>query len=298
MRLVAATRSGIALADASSVREVLRADVRCLAARDGRIVAGTQTDGLHRSDDGGTTWRPAGLPGMTVKSVAAAEDDVLAAGTQPPAVFVSRDGGQTWRESATFRSMRRWWWWQPADVPHTPYVSALAVEGETILAGLEFGRVLRSGDGGRTWTRLRGVALDCHALALRGDDAYEGAGFGPARSVDGGRTWTRSRAGLDRRYVMTIAVDPSDPTCWYVAAAPLRRAHGPDAHAVVFRWEGARWRALTPELAELPHALVCPGPDRVVAGLRDGTILSSGDRGETWTSLPYRLDGLRALAVV
>jgi photosystem II stability/assembly factor-like uncharacterized protein len=295
VRLVAATGTGLAVADERGARGVLVADVRCLAASGGRIWAGTQGAGVLRSDDAGETWLPAGLGGATVKSIACA-GGLLVAGTQPAALFVSGDGGVSWAESESFRSMRRWYWWQPADVPHTPYVSALAVDGDTILAGLEFGRILRSPDRGRTWARPRGAALDCHALVLRGHDAYEGAGFGPARSCDAGRTWARDRRGLDRRYVMAIAADPEDRDCWYVAAAPLRAAHSARSRACVFRWSGDRWARTTADLDELPHALACPSADHVVAGLRDGTVLASRDRGATW-STAARFERLRGLVV-
>jgi hypothetical protein len=210
---------------------------------------------------------------------------------------VSRIRGTSWSELASFRRLRHWYWWQPAERPHTPYVSAIALAGRTILAGLEAGTVFRSADGGETWARSRGAALDCHALVLRGHEAYEGAGFGPARSSDRGLRWSRDRAGLDRRYVMAIAVEPVDPGCWYVAAAPLRSAHGRNSRAHVFQSEGSRWRRLTDELDQLPHALVCQAPDEIHAGLRDGSVLSSTDRGTTWAQQPVRFDRLRALAV-
>jgi hypothetical protein len=37
--------------------------------------------------------------------------------------------------------------------------------------------------------------------------------------------------------------------------------------------------SVSDELRELPHALFCPNPDAIVAGLRDGTIRLSRDRG-------------------
>jgi hypothetical protein len=48
------------------------------------------------------------------------------------------------------------------------------------------------------------------------------------------------------------------------------------------------------ELRELPHALLCPRPNAPVAGLRNGTIQLSRDRGQTWDALATT-DGVRAL---
>src|SRR5262249_43025313 len=78
-------------------------DVCCLAAdqrNHDMVYAGTQGKGVLRSTDGGKTWRPAGLSGHIVKSVAvsASEPGAVYAGTKPALVFVSRDGGAHWEE--------------------------------------------------------------------------------------------------------------------------------------------------------------------------------------------------------
>lgn len=293
MRLVVATRVGISAVEDGRASEVWRGDVRCLARSGGTLYAGGTGTGVLRSDDGGATWRAVGLAGVAVRSLGVDGDRVVA-GAQPVAVHRSDDGGGSWRRLESFP--RRPYWWQPATPPHREgYVSALAVRGDVVLAGIEAFKGFRSVDAGETWVALRrGFSRDCHALVLAHGRAYEGAGLGPSRSMDGGATWRRVRAGLDRRYVMTIAVDPADADCWYAAAAPLLKAHGRDSHACVFRWSDGRWSRTTEELRELPYALACPAPDTVVAGLRDGAVLVSGDRGGRWRRLAV-LDGLRAL---
>jgi hypothetical protein len=294
VRLVVATRSGIVALDDDRAHEVWRGAVTCLARAGGCVFAGTDGAGVLRSDDGGASWRSTGLEGVGIRSLAVSGDRVVV-GVQPVGVHLSEDGGATWRALESFP--RRPWWWQPARPPHRHgYVSALAAEDDTILAGIEAFKGFRSTDRGATWRPLRGgFSRDCHALVLAHGRAYEGAGLGPSLSLDSGATWTPLRAGLDRRYVLTIAVDPTDGDLWYAAAAPLLKAHSPDSRALVFRCAGERWEPLTDELRELPHALVCPRADGVVAGLRDGTVLSSSDRGDTWRRLAV-LDGVTAIA--
>lgn len=294
MRLLAATRAGVVeVTDGSSTLK-WGGDVQRVVRDGGRVYAGTEDAGVVCSDDEGASWRGLGLADVRIRSLAVSGRTVVA-GAQPVAVHVSYDAGATWRRLDQFP--RRPYWWQPARSPHTQgYVSALAVDGETILAGIEAFKGFRSVDGGRSWRPLRrGFSRDCHELVLAHGRAYEGAGLGPAWSLDGGARWRRLRAGLDRRYVMAIGVDPLDADCWYAAAAPLSKAHSRDSHAVVFRWSGERWTAVTEELPELPYSLHCPAPDAVVAGLRDGTILASGDRGASWHTLAH-VEGLRALA--
>jgi hypothetical protein len=292
VRVLAATQTGIVAVETGRASPVWRGDVRCLARTDGCVYAGTAA-GVLRSDDDGATWAPAGLDGERVLSLAADGDRVVA-GSQPVAVHLSDDGGRAWRRLDAFPS--RPWWWQPATPPHTQgYVSALAVRGETILAGIEAFKGFLSLDGGKAWRPLRrGFSRDCHELVLAHGRGYQGAGMGPSWSMDGGSTWRAVRSGLDRRYVMAIAVDAADADCWYAAAAPVLKAHGPDSRARVLRWSEDRWSPVSEQLRELPHALACPEPDVVVAGLRDGEVRLSADRGGTWQTVA-RVDGVRSL---
>ena len=132
MALVAATRTGIELVGETVTTARAGIDVRCLAAGGGRIFAGTQGDGVLRSDDGGHDWQGAGLAGHIVKALAVSADTVWA-GTKPPRLFKSDDAGTTWRELPAFAQMRRPWWFQPAERPFTSYVSTLACSGKAVV---------------------------------------------------------------------------------------------------------------------------------------------------------------------
>jgi photosystem II stability/assembly factor-like uncharacterized protein len=179
-------------------------DVRCLAAdplNADVIYAGTQGNGVVRSNDSGQTWQPAGLAGHIVKAIAISPMDrnTVYVGTKPALMFASYDGGNTWTELDGFRHIpNRWWWFSPVEPPdRRPYVFAVApspTESEMLLAGIEAGAVVRSEDGGKTWSRhRRGALRDCHSLkfhATNGNWVYEagGTGGGAAFSQDGGRT--------------------------------------------------------------------------------------------------------------
>src|SRR2546423_8062751 len=175
MPLIAATARGIArVSDDGTELAAEGADVRAVAVdprAPERVLAGTQGDGVLRSDDGGRSWRPSGLDGRIVKALAmSATPGTVYAGTKPPALFRSRDGGQTWDELPALAAMRRPWWWQPADRPHAPYVSTPAAPFDragVLVAGIEAAKLLLSDDGGESWTRLRrGGAPDAPAGAL------------------------------------------------------------------------------------------------------------------------------------
>lgn len=287
------------------------ADVRCFAAdphHRGRVFAGTQGDGLLRSDDAGRTWQAAGLDGQIVKSIAISpsEPGWMLAGTKPPLVFASRDGGETWAELEGFREIPgRDEWWSPAEPPGTAYVLGLAISPEdpaVIVAGIEYGGVMRSADRGQTWTApLPNALADCHTLTFHRTDGryvYEGgSGGGVAISRDGGQTWQQPRQGLDRSYGWAVAADPERPETWYAAISPSPgKAHSDEgiAEAYIFRSvDGGAWQRLGGGLPQpldfMPYALLTPEPGEVIAGLRNGDLWRSTDYGDTWAQLPANL---------
>ena len=289
------------------------------------VWAGTQADGVWRSDDRGCTWRRAGLDAVTVKSLAVDPRDpqVVVAGTKPAGLWVTRDGGDTWNELGGFRAVRRWWWWSPADPPGwVPYVSGVAIsptDPDVLVAGVEVGGIHLSEDGGRTWRgHQRGADLDCHDLRFHARDGrwlYEAGGGGPAVSRDGGRSWRHPLEGLAGRYTMACAADPERPEVWYVSAAPTFAWRAPwrmplahhDGHAQagVYRSTGgAHWErlggGLPQPLDHMPYALVTvpEWPGHLYAGLAHGQVWHTSDHGDSWTRLPVDLGGVRRTMVV
>ena len=320
---LATTGHGLALAtcskhDAWSVEVLLtEQDVRCLAAdplNPEIVYAGTQGHGVLRSNDRGKTWRSVGLAGQIVKALAVSrtQSGTVYAGTKPALLFVSRDGGASWTELGSFRRIRsRWFWFSPAEKPFSAYVQAIALsptDQETIVVGIEFGAVVQSLDGGRTWSgHRRGALRDCHSLIFHvthGDWAYCGGGTGAGVSVsrDGGATWIQPKEGLDRHYGWAVAADPAQPDVWYASLAPgALKAHSErQAQAVIVRATGGgTWQRLTGGLPQplnhMPYALLTDptAPAHVYAGLSNGEVWHSTDHGENWHQLPFRLGSIR-----
>src|SRR5262249_22780278 len=77
------------------------AAVQCLCFANGRLVfAGTESDGLLRSDDGGTHWEPVpDMPARGVTAVAVSRELTLVAATEL-GIAISPDAGATWRMTA------------------------------------------------------------------------------------------------------------------------------------------------------------------------------------------------------
>jgi hypothetical protein len=288
--------------------------VRCLAVHPGRpstVFAGTNRDGVLRSDDSGRTWQSCGLAGVTVTSLAAslAEPARVYAGAKPARVFISTDLGEAWSELEAFRRIRsRLFWFSPAERPFSAYVQGLAVspaDANVVVAGIEAGAVVRSTDGGRSWQDHRpGAMRDCHSLISHASSPgwfYEGGYGGGAFSRDDGASWQRL-PGLDRRYGWAAAADPVDPELQYVSVSPGVRAHSDYADAAVFRSRGERWERLSGGLPEpldaMPYALLAGfSAGQITAGLSDGDLWQSHDAGDSWTFLGRPFQGIERCLV-
>jgi photosystem II stability/assembly factor-like uncharacterized protein len=174
-------------------------------------------------------------------------------------------------------------------------------ERDLLLAGIELGGLMRSEDGGKTWEDHRpGAQRDVHALAWHpsaGERAYEAGGGGSAWSRDGGESWEPADVGRDRHYTWALAVDPTDPDCWFVSAStgPFA-AHRPGrAEASIYRWrDGGPWQpanqGLPEPLDDMPYAFAYVG-STLYTGLINGRLFASTESGESWQEL--RLTGER-----
>ena len=299
-RLVRLER-GDELWTAESALEGVRPE--CVAVDGARVVVGTRGAGAFVSGDSGATWERVELPEPDIFSVAiSAADGALYAGTEPSRLFVARDGG-TWVELEALQDIPSRGRWSFPPRPWTHHVRWIAPDphrAECLLVGIELGGLMYSDDGGASFSDHRpGAKLDSHSLAWHPrveGRAYQAAGDGAAWSRDGGRSWEAADAGRDLPYCWALALDPADPEQWYVSAASgPRAAHsGDDARGRLYRWTDA-WQGLALPSDSMPYALVATGGE-LLAGMADGRILRSGERGASWDAIAVRLDSITAMA--
>jgi hypothetical protein len=275
------------------------------------VYAGLRERGVRRTHDGGRSWNDCGLPEPGVFSLAvSAADGAVYAGTEPSRLFRSGDRGERWRELETLLELpsRPTWSFPPRPwTSHVRWIAPSPHDGDLLLVGIELGGLMRSTDGGATWQDHRpGAQRDVHSLAwhLRvSGRAYEAGGGGSAFSEDAGETWQPADEGRDRHYTWSVAVDPDDPELWYVSAStgPYAAHGGRDPQAHIYRrYAGEPWRALAGGLPEplpaMPYALAA-GDGRLFAGLADGQIWESSDRGDSWRAQSESITALHALAI-
>jgi photosystem II stability/assembly factor-like uncharacterized protein len=262
-----------------------------------RVLAGCRGGGVFESEDGGMTWRDAQLPATDVFSVAYSPADGAAyAGCEPSALWVRRDGA--WEELSALRELPSAPTWSFPPRPWTSHVRWIAPsphDAKLVLAGIELGGLMRTLDGGETWQDHRpGAQRDVHSLAWHSTEpgrGYEAAGGGSAWSRDDGESWEPADFGRDRHYTWALAVDPGDPDCWFVSAAPGPfHAHGNrPAEAGLYRWRGdGPWEeldlGLPRPLETMPYALAAT-EDGLVAALRDGRLFASDNQGDSWRAI-------------
>jgi hypothetical protein len=279
-------------ADGAWVSETVLEHVaaQCVAADGDRVLVGTRDRGVLLSVDGGASWDVVELPEPQVYSVAiSAADGALYAGTEPSHLFVSRDG-EPWTELGALQDIPSRDRWSFPPRPWTHHVRWIAPDphdAKRLLVGIELGGLMYTDDGGTSFSDHRpGAKRDVHSLSWHprvAGRAYEAAGDGAAWSRDGGASWDGADAGRDLGYCWAVAVDPADPECWYVSAAtgPGAAHSGQRAHGRLYRWGDGGWTALPLVDDSMPYALAVTGDD-LLAGMADGRLLHSADRGESW----------------
>jgi hypothetical protein len=268
---------------------------------------------VRRSVDGGRTWIDCKLPEPAVFSLAiSAADEAVYAGTEPSRLFRSDDQGESWRALDALLELpsRPRWSFPPRPwTSHVRWIAPSPHDADVLLVGIELGGLMRSGDGGLTWQDHRpGAQRDVHSLAWHPHvpgRAYEAGGGGAAFSSDGGESWQPADEGRDRHYAWAVTVDPDDSDRWYVSASTgPRAAHGRgDPQARIYRRrDGEPWQPLAGGLPEplpaMPYALLATD-GRLFAGLADGQLWESRDRGDSWTAMQLegaRLSNVLALA--
>jgi len=285
------------------------------------ILAGSYGHGMYRSEDGGRTWLPAN-DGLTASAFRCISPDPLnpgaiLAGTEPARLFRSRDGGRTWQELAGITRIAGHETWF---LPYSPRAGAVRNvyappdRPGRLFASVEVGGLLRSDDGGETWTCPPVIAdEDIHHITghpHQPDLLYASLGYaslphrasddepyhygGIARSRDGGQTWQK----LESDYTRATLIPPSRPDLILAGPAPHVAREG---RIVVSSNGGDTWEpasnGLDTPLPDMVELFVAAPDDTVWAVCSGGRLLRSEPGAWVWRSaLPSEV-GLRVESV-
>jgi photosystem II stability/assembly factor-like uncharacterized protein len=253
------------------------AAVQCLCfsprfAEDRLVLAGTESDGLLRSDDAGAHWESLSeLPARSITALAVSNEFTVVATTEL-GIAISHDGGSTWGI---------------ADAALGSVLTLAFVEsdgGEALLAGLHRDGAARAVAPFDDWAMANAGLHARLLLGLALSPAFEhgqamfatGPDDGVLVSDDGGRTWTAHLAGPEDPAVFAIAVSADRTLFASTEAGVLRSSNA-----------GATWQLVTePGLA----SVVAAGPRSLWVGQANGQLLTSDDRGESWRTVRDSFD--------
>lgn len=280
------------------------------------IYAGTQ-DGPYRSTDAGDHWERLGFPerGAVVWSLAfhPTRPQVMYAGIAPVALFRSEDGGDNWKKLPGATSPEHCAMGFPTRVTR---IAVDAGRPDDVYAALEVSGVIRSADGGDSWTDLSkpliklsdkpnlksriGSAsdaegmLDSHAITIGNKgSAFLAVRMGVFRSDDRGASWRDIEIGRHSplTYCRDVVVSPHDAKVMYACLSPASRST--DGSLYRSADAGESWRrfdhGVKAEATMMAAAVSAHDPARAYCVSRCGQVFGTEDNGTTWSE--YRLPG-------
>ena len=285
--------------------------------------------GLYRSADRGAGWERLALPdeGGEVWAVLVhpRQPRTLYAGTSPVGICRSDDGGDTWRRLPGAV--------QPEHVKMKSFatrVMRLAADParpDEVYAALEVGGVMRSLDGGESWTdcsadllRLAGEPhlksqidsdtdtegmLDAHALCVSAaapGTVFLAVRMGLFRSADRGTGWEDMRVGRfsPLTYGRDVHVSPHDARVMYACLSPAARSE--DGSLYRSADLGQSWtrfdHGVKARSTMMAAALHRRDPTQVHCVTRHGQVFGTRDGGRSWSehSLPPEVKDIYAIA--
>ena len=225
---------------------------------------------MHRSDDGGATWRelpapafPAVADGADGPSVSliwtlvtggADQPGWLWAGTLPGGLFLSRDCGESWvlNEALWNHPRRSEWNGGGYDDPGIHSICVDPRDSNRLAVGVSTGGVWTTADAGQNWSlggrgpraaymppalAFEPIAQDPHRLVrctAAPDVIWCQHHNGIFRSADGGESFTEIETASPSAFGFAVAVHPADPdTAWFVPAVKDEFRYPVDQRLVV-----------------------------------------------------------------
>ncbi len=290
------------------------------------VFAGT-SDGVWRSTDAGATFKRANFPDANRQVwsflVDARDSKRIFAGASPIDVYRSDDGGLNWRKLTTPKIGTH------CTGPFASRVMRLAQnpkKPDEIYAALEINGVMRSTDGGETWTdcsdgliKLAELAhlkskivsdttaegmLDGHAITINPaepDSPIVALRMGLFRTTDHGKTWQDMEVGRfsPTTYGRDVKISPSEPNTLYAALSVAAASH--DGGLYRSQDGGKTWQRF--DKVQVHGTIMSIGlhqkdPQQVYIGARyDGEVFGTQDGGRSWQAMPLPGDVQHIYAV-
>ena len=193
------------------------------------------------------------------------------ASLEPVPSFESVDGREAWYTP----------WGDPADV------RSMAVDrAGALYVNVHVGGVVRSRDGGRSWTPTLDIEVDVHqvlAHPVRPGVVLVAAAAGFGASRDGGDSWDFTTAGMHAHYLRAVAV-AGDTVLVSASSGPGGRRSALYRRPLDDTAPFERCRAGLPQWFSdnIDTACLAASGSMVAFGTADGRVFRSFDAGATW----------------
>ena len=271
----------------------------------GRSVTAVVRDGpqLWAIVDGTQTWhapegewrRAATLDGLTATCIAMT--DAIHVGTSEAHLF-RLTGDAFERVSAFDAAEGRDKWYTPWRGP--PDTRSISEWGDDVYVNVHVGGILRTNDGGASWSPTIDIDADVHQVATAEGLVLAAGAPGLSVSTDRGATWSLHADGLEAAYSRAVVVCGDR---LLVSASDGPRG----GHAGVYRTglRGGRFercRAGLPEWFDSNIDTYCLDAlndgSYAAFGTADGGVYGSDDGGETWAQLATVSDPVQSVLIV
>lgn len=289
-----------------------------LATADSNLFAG-HSRGVLTSNDRGGTWMSSkkGLPDGRVTALAIRTvpgGSMLFAGTQRDGIYLSIDNGMSWNpvdqtpiveteKNATIIGAKAYY--------GGPTVFALVASGKYLIAGMNFGGVYRSTNGGGSWS-VANEGLTSSApmgpptitsLTMSGEYLFAGTtGDGIFLSTNNGRQWTSVSNGLpaDGRsvYVPVNALVSSPKQKKIDGENVFAATEGTGIYRTVDdgrRWEPVSYGLRNPSIYSLAIS-TSPAGSCVFAGTGEGVYITTTN-GTVWKNVTTGMPQVKVYAL-
>jgi len=254
----------------------------------GGIYAGTMTQGLYKSNDGGYTWSRIGLEGKNINSILPYSINLIFVGTND-GVFHSTDGGINWIKNNIVINPK----------------SFFTTQSGTILLGTNQ-EIYRSTDQGMTWqnvtTNIPNLSINSITIDSIGKLYAAASTKGILVSTDDGITWTQSNNGIPTTTCFVSTVFVKDNGHIFACISPINFSTQTGIYISTNR--GLNWTRRTNSLTNVSQFAVNSN-NELMAGVQDdgygnGTqgVYYSNDLGWTWNPYPNQKTNLDVRALI
>jgi photosystem II stability/assembly factor-like uncharacterized protein len=295
---------------------------------DSRVIYVATQDGPYRTTDAGEHWERAGFPDRNVHLYAITYDptrpNVMYAGAAPVALYRSEDGGDTWKRMPNAKAPVN------CDMNFPPRVIRIAVDPsrpDDVYLALEVDGVIRSADGGETFTDVSGPLiqlaraphlksrigssvevegmLDSHAIvvsAVAPGAPILAVRMGLFRADNRGESWHDMQVGRHSpvTYTRDVCVSPHNPRTLYACFSSAARSND----GTLYRSDdlGEGWRRVDHgiEAKGTMMAVTVSQADakRVYCVSRCGQVFGTEDEGASWREYPLPAGVLQRVRAV